>query len=57
MAADIFPPDRDDARPAEEAAHIPDDLVERIGLADVLGMLRARGLRAITTRIRRGFCG
>lgn len=44
-------------RPAEEAAHIPDDLVERIGLADVLGMLRARGLRAITTRIRRGFCG
>lgn len=42
-------------RPSTEAADIPDDLVERIGLADVLGMLRARGLRAITTRIKRGF--
>ena len=42
-------------RPPTEAADIPDDLVERIGLADVLGMLRARGLRAITTRIKRGF--
>lgn len=44
-------------RPAAEAADIPDDLVERIGLADVLGMLRARGLRAITARIKRGFAG
>jgi cysteine desulfuration protein SufE len=42
-------------RPAAEAAEIPEDLVERIGLADVLGMLRARGLRAITARIKRGF--
>jgi cysteine desulfuration protein SufE len=42
-------------RPATEVADIPDDLVERIGLADVLGMLRARGLRAITTRVKRGF--
>jgi cysteine desulfuration protein SufE len=42
-------------RPAAEVADIPDDLVERIGLADVLGMLRARGLRAITARIKRGF--
>jgi cysteine desulfuration protein SufE len=42
-------------RPAAEVADIPDDLVERIGLADVLGMLRARGLRAITTRVKRGY--
>ena len=42
-------------RPPAEAADIPDDLVERIGLADVLGMLRARGLRAITSRIKRGY--
>ena len=42
-------------RPAAEVAEIPEDLVERIGLADVLGMLRARGLRAITARIKRGF--
>jgi len=42
-------------RPATEAAGIPDDLVERLGLGDVLGMLRARGLRAITSRIKRGF--
>lgn len=45
------------SRPLSEAADIPDDLVERIGLADVLGMLRARGLRAITARIKRGFAG
>ena len=44
-------------RPAAEVADITDDLVERIGLADVLGMLRARGLRAITARIKRGFSG
>jgi len=42
-------------RPVAEVAGIPDDLVEQIGLADVLGMLRARGLRAITARIKRGF--
>lgn len=42
-------------RPASEVAGIPEDLVERLGLADVLGMLRARGLRAITTRIKRGY--
>jgi sulfur transfer protein SufE len=42
-------------RPVAEAAEIPDDLVERLGLGQVLGMLRARGLQAITARIRRGF--
>ncbi|MFN7665300.1 MAG: SufE family protein [Inhella sp.] len=41
-------------RPAEEVAAIPDDLLERLGLAPVLGILRARGLQAITARIKRG---
>ncbi|MFM8415652.1 MAG: SufE family protein [Planctomycetota bacterium] len=44
-------------RPAAEAADIPDDLLERLGLDDVLGILRSRGLRAITTRVKRGFLG
>ena len=43
-----------DGRPVEEAAAIPDDLLERLGLAEVLGILRARGLHAITARIKRG---
>ncbi len=41
-------------RPAEEVAAIPDDLLERLGLAPVLGILHARGLQAITARIKRG---
>lgn len=40
-------------RPAAEATSIPDDFLERIGLADVLGILRSRGLRAITARVKR----
>ena len=44
-------------RPATEAADIPDDLLERLGLDDVLGILRSRGLRAITGRVKRGFLG
>jgi cysteine desulfuration protein SufE len=42
-------------RPATEAAGIADDVLDRMGLAEVLGMMRARGLQAILTRIRRGF--
>jgi cysteine desulfuration protein SufE len=42
-------------RPAAEAATIPDDLIERLGLAEVLGILRTRGLLAITARVKRGF--
>jgi cysteine desulfuration protein SufE len=41
-------------RPAVDAACIPDDLLERMGLADVLGMLRSRGLRAIVGHVKRG---
>ena len=40
--------------PATEAASIPEDLLERLGLAEVLGILRSRGLRSITARIKRG---
>lgn len=42
-------------RPVAEVAAISDDMLERMGLADVLGMLRARGLRAIVARVKRGF--
>ena len=41
-------------RPLAEAAALRDDILERMGLADVLGMMRARGLHAITSRIRKG---
>jgi cysteine desulfuration protein SufE len=42
-------------RPAADVAVISDDMLERMGLADVLGILRARGLRSIVARVKRGF--
>ena len=42
-------------RAAAEVAALSDDMLERMGLVDVLGMLRARGLRAIVARVKRGF--
>jgi cysteine desulfuration protein SufE len=42
-----------EARPPAEAATLPDDLLDRMGLAPVLGILRSRGLRAILARVRR----
>lgn len=41
-------------QPTDAIHDVPDDLVERLGLADVLGILRSRGLRAILARVRRG---
>jgi cysteine desulfuration protein SufE len=41
-------------RPLSEAAALGDDILDRMGLAEVLGMMRARGLHAITARIRKG---
>jgi cysteine desulfuration protein SufE len=41
-------------RPVDEARELPDDVLERMGLADVLGMMRSRGLRAIMSRVKRG---
>lgn len=42
-------------RPATEVASLPDDILERMGLDVVLGILRSRGLRAIVARVKRGF--
>lgn len=42
-------------RPAADVAEISDDVLDRMGLAEVLGILRARGLRAIVARVKRGF--
>lgn len=43
-----------DGRPVEEVLSLGDDLVDRTGLAGVLGILRARGLRAIVAHVKRG---
>jgi sulfur transfer protein SufE len=42
-------------RPAVDVATISDDILDRMGLADVLGILRTRGLRAIVARVKRAF--
>lgn len=42
-------------RPVADVAAISDDVLERMGLAEVLGILRARGLRAIVARVKKGF--
>ncbi|MFM7034412.1 MAG: SufE family protein [Planctomycetia bacterium] len=42
-------------RPVAEVGSISDDMLERMGLADVLGILRSRGLRSIVARVKRGF--
>jgi len=44
-------------RPVTEAVTLPDDMLERMGLADVLGILRSRGLRAILARVKRELAG
>ncbi len=36
-----------------EVAEVPDDLLERLGLAEALGMLRTQGLTAILGRVKR----
>ena len=41
-------------RPVAEAAALDEDILERTGLAGVLGMMRARGLHAIVRRVRGG---
>lgn len=40
-------------RPVEEVSGLPEDMLERMGLAEVLGILRSRGLRAILSRVKR----
>jgi cysteine desulfuration protein SufE len=41
-----------DATPAEVAA-IPDDLLDKLGLAELLGMTRMHGLTAVLARVKR----
>lgn len=41
-------------RPLVEATALSDEILERMGLAEVLGMMRSRGLHAIVARVRRG---
>jgi sulfur transfer protein SufE len=43
-----------EGRPVDEVLMIRDDLLDRMGLAQVLGILRTRGLRAILGHIKRG---
>ncbi|MGA0040973.1 MAG: SufE family protein [Pirellulales bacterium] len=43
-----------DGRPTDEVLAVDDTLLDRLGLADVLGMLRTRGLRAIIEYVKRG---
>lgn len=38
---------------AAEVAEVPDDLLDRLGLAESLGMMRTQGLSAILGRIKR----
>ena len=42
-------------RPIGDVATLSDDFLDRMGLIDILGMMRARGLRAIVARVKRGF--
>jgi cysteine desulfuration protein SufE len=39
-------------RPVDEVAHLPDDLMERMGLGEVLGVMRTQGLGAVLRRIK-----
>jgi cysteine desulfuration protein SufE len=43
-----------EGRPVDEVLTLRDDLLERMGLAQVLGILRTRGLRAILGHVKRG---
>lgn len=42
-------------RPISDVAALSDEFLDRMGLIDILGMMRARGLRAIVSRVKRGF--
>jgi cysteine desulfuration protein SufE len=42
-------------RPVTDVAAVSDDVLDAMGLAEVLGILRTRGLRAIVARVKRGF--
>lgn len=41
-------------RPAPEVAALPNDLMDRMGIAEILGAMRTQGLGSVLHRIRRG---
>ncbi len=41
-------------RPLAEASALGEDILERMGLTEILGMMRSRGLHAIVSRVRKG---
>ena len=41
-----------DGTKAEEVLSVPRDLIERIGLPEILGMLRVRGLSGVLARVK-----
>ena len=41
-----------DGRTAEEVAALPNDIIERMGLGEILGVMRMQGLSAVVRRIK-----
>jgi len=39
--------------PADEVAALPDDLMERMGIGEILGVMRTQGLGAVIRRVKR----
>ncbi len=39
--------------PAEEVGRLPDDLLDQMGLGEVLGVIRTQGLRSVIQRVKR----
>ena len=39
--------------PAEEVSRLPDDLLDQMGLGEVLGVIRTQGLRSVIQRVKR----
>lgn len=42
-----------DGRPVDEVRAVPDDLLDRLGLTEAIGMTRTQGLSAVLSRIKR----
>lgn len=42
-----------DGRPADEIRRVPDDLLDRLGLTDAIGMTRTQGLNGVLWRLKR----
>lgn len=42
-----------DGKPVDELRRVPDDLLDRLGLTDAIGMTRTQGLTAVLWRLKR----